>query len=175
MQFSPDVYLRALNFAARAHGDQKTPAGLPYLTHLSAVCMELVRALRAEPGRDEDFAVTCALLHDTLEDTPTDPRALSREFGERVLAGVQALTKNNGLPKEERMSDSLARILVQPPEVAMVKLADRITNLAPPPEHWSHEKIRQYRLEAELIRDNLHPASPFLTARLEERLATYAR
>lgn len=175
MQFSPDTYLRALHFAARAHGDQKTPTGVPYVTHLSAVCMELIRALRAEPGLDEDFAVACALLHDTLEDTAVDPRALEREFGERVFAGVQALTKNNGLPKAERMSDSLARILVQPREVAMVKLADRITNLAPPPEHWSHEKIRQYRLEAELILENLQHASPFLRARMEHRLTEYPR
>lgn len=175
MHFSPDTYLRALSFAARAHADQRMPNKLPYVAHLSAVCMELICALRAEPGLDEELAVSCALLHDTLEDTAVDPRALEREFGARVLAGVRALTKNDGLPKEARMSDCLERILIQPREIAMVKLADRITNLAPPPEHWSQEKIRQYRLEAELILHHLQGASAFLKARFENRLAQYGR
>lgn len=76
MSFSPDVYLRALNFAARAHADQKTPIGLPYVVHLSTVCMELIRAIHSEPGRDGDLAVSCALLHDVLEDTETSREAV---------------------------------------------------------------------------------------------------
>ena len=56
MSFSPDLYVRTLNFAARTHGDQKT-TGLPYVVHITSVCMELIRALHAEPGRDEDFAI----------------------------------------------------------------------------------------------------------------------
>jgi (p)ppGpp synthase/HD superfamily hydrolase len=70
-RFSPETYRRALTFAAKAHGDQKTPTGFPYLWHVSNVTMELLRALTAEPGHDEDLAVACALLHDVLEDTKT--------------------------------------------------------------------------------------------------------
>src|SRR5512146_317602 len=135
--------------------------------------MELIRALRVEQGLDEDFAVTCALLHDVLEDTQTSPGELGREFGPQVLAAVQALAKNPNLPKEERMEDSLKRILQQPREVAMVKLADRITNLAPPPAIWTGYKIREYRKEAQQILDALRGASAFLAQRFEERLATY--
>ncbi len=175
MSFSPDQYVKALGFAARAHGDQKTPIGLPYVVHLTSVCMEVIRALYAEPGRDGDLAITCALLHDVIEDTKTTRDAVEEAFGPLVAAGVEALTKNENLPKPEQMPDSLRRIRTQPPEVAMVKLADRITNLAPPPPHWSAEKVTRYRAEAEEISEALGDASAFLSARLRQKLAGYPR
>ncbi len=175
MSFSPEAYLKALNFAAASHGKQVTPLNLPYVVHLSSVCMELIRGLDAEPGRDGDFAVTCALLHDTIEDTETTAELVEGAFGSSVRSGVQALTKDSRLPKEQQMTDSLKRILAQPPEVAMVKLADRITNLAPPPPHWSAQKIAKYRAEAEQILEALGSASPFLSARFRQRLDAYPR
>jgi (p)ppGpp synthase/HD superfamily hydrolase len=175
MAFSPELYARALEFAARAHGEQKTPKGQPYVVHLASVCMEGIRGLYAEPGRDGDLLVACALLHDTLEDTEAKDADVAQAFGPRVLAGVQALTKSSGLPKEQQMGDSLARIKLQPLEVAMVKLADRITNLAPPPAHWTPEKIGKYRHEGEQILSELGFASAFLSARFKERLERYPR
>ena len=172
MSFSPDLYVKALNFAARAHGSKLTPIKLPYVVHLASVCMELIRALEAEPSRDGDLAVPCALLHDVLEDTTTPRADIERAFGARVAAGVDALSKKD---VADPMGDSLNRILAQPPEVAMVKLADRITNLAPPPPHWTPEKIAEYRAEAETILRELGAASPFLTRRFQERLAAYPR
>ena len=173
MSFSPDLYVKALNFAARAHGSQLTPIKLPYVVHVASVCMELIRALEAEPSRDGDLAVPCALLHDVLEDTETPRADVERAFGPQVAAGVDALSKRKN--DADPMGDSLKRILAQPPEVAMVKLADRITNLAPPPPHWTPEKIAKYRAEAEVILRELGAASPFLTRRFQERLATYPR
>ncbi|MBS1149580.1 MAG: Guanosine polyphosphate pyrophosphohydrolase/synthetase [Myxococcaceae bacterium] len=173
MSFSPDLYVRTLSFAARAHGDQQTPTGLPYVVHVTSVCMELIRALHAEPGRDGDLAICCALLHDVLEDTQTPRAAVEQEFGPQVTQGVLALSKDATLPKAERMADSLRRIRRQPPEVAMVKLADRITNLAPPPPHWTAEKIGTYRAEAEEILRALGEASAFLSIRFRERLSVY--
>lgn len=170
-----DRYLAALTFAARAHGEQKTPTGLPYVTHLAAVAMELMMALAEERHRDAHLAVPCALLHDVLEDTAVPRAALEGAFGAEIAAGVAALTKDARLPKAERMQDSLRRILEQPPEIAMVKLADRITNLAPPPPHWSAEKVAAYRIEAELILETLGHASPHLSDRLRTRLVNYPR
>lgn len=173
MPFSPDRYARALEFAARAHGEQKTPLGLPYVVHVTSVAMEVMAALRAEPGRDEDLAVACALLHDVVEDTATTLAQVESVFGPAVAAGVAALTKDESLGKEEAMRASLAAIRAQPPEVAMVKLADRTTNMAPPPPQWSPAKVAAYRAEAESILDALAPASPALAARLRERIARY--
>lgn len=170
---NPSLYLDAMDFAARAHGDAKTPKGLPYVVHLACVAMEVSLALRHETGRDEDLAIACALLHDVVEDTEVDAAAIEVRFGSSVAAGVRALTKDPTLPKERRMEDSLTRILQQPPEIAMVKLADRVTNLAPPPEHWTAEKIAAYREEGRVIHERLGFASPWLSARLADRLARY--
>ena len=171
--FSADLYARALSFAAQAHSDQKTPHGFPYVVHLSCVCMEVQLALRAEAGRDEDLAIACALLHDTIEDTTVRHIDVEHAFGARIASGVLALTKDAGLEKPLRMEDSLRRILMQPAEVAMVKLADRITNLGPPPPHWLQEKRQSYRAEAQHILERLGSVSPFLTSRLEARIQAY--
>ena len=71
------------------------------------------------------------------------------------------------------MTDSLRRILLQPREVWMVKLADRINNLQPPPSHWKDPKIAAYRAEAIQIVEALGPASPYLEGRLRAKIAAY--
>lgn len=169
-----DVHLRALHFAARAHGDQKTLTGLPYVVHLTSVAMEVACALRAEPGHDEELAITCALLHDVVEDTSTPLAAIEAEFGRAVAAGVDALTKNPALARDRQMPDSLERILTQPAEIAMVKLADRITNTASAPPQWSRAQLEAYRAEAGRILDALGHASGHLAGRLSDRIAAHA-
>lgn len=175
MTWDPDRYQRALAFAAAAHGEQRLPdSTLPYVVHLSNVAMEVMTAAAADPSVDADLAVQCALLHDTLEDAGVSADELRRRFGEPVAAGVLALTKDARLPKAERMADSLRRIAAQPREVAMVKLADRITNLQPPPRSWSPEKIDGYRDEARHILDALGAAHAGLAARLRAKIEAYA-
>jgi (p)ppGpp synthase/HD superfamily hydrolase len=173
MPFSQELYARALAFSACAHGEQKTPTGLPYVVHVASVAMEVMAALRAEPGHDEDLAIVCALLHDVVEDTPTTLLQVEAEFGARIAAGVAALTKDASRDKSSAMRDSLDRILREPPEIAMVKLADRTTNMAPPPRQWTESKIAAYRAEAELILETLGAASVTLAARLRERIDRY--
>lgn len=175
-QWSQDSYLKALVFAGESHGSQKVPGSeLPYLAHVSLVAMEVLAALVVEDGLDGNLAVQCALLHDVLEDTEIEYNQLKNMFGEKVADGVQALTKNNELPKEERMADSLARIRHQSKEVWMVKLADRITNLQPPPKHWTADKMQSYHQEAELIHDALQGSSPLLSARLKQKIDGYSQ
>lgn len=173
MTWSPDRYLEALAFAARAHGDQRVPGtGFPYVTHVVSVAMEVMAAAREDPF-DADLAVNCALLHDTLEDTGVQAEEIARTFGDRVLAGVRALTKDAALPKPERMSDSLRRIAGEPREVAIVKLADRITNLQWPPPAWTPEKRSAYREEARQILAALGGACAPLAGRLAGKIDAY--
>lgn len=169
-----EAWLQAWHFAARAHRVQKLPGhDLPYLVHVGAVAMEILVAHQKVPLEHPTIAVQCALLHDVLEDTSTRESELLACFGEAVAAGVRALTKDASLSKHEAMVDSLHRIKTQPIEVWAVKLADRITNLAPPPSHWSLEKIANYRVEAQLIFDALQNAHPVLASRLANRIARY--
>jgi len=151
---------------------------MPYLVHVVSVATEVIASFTAAEsprGLDEDLAIACALLHDTVEDTETTRAEIEAKFGEAVAAGVAALSKNPELPKADQMADSLRRIRDQPREVWMVKLADRITNLAEPPHYWSRDKRIAYRDEAIVIAEALGTASPPLEARIRQRIADYAR
>jgi len=172
--WSQDAYTTAYRFAAEAHRGQTYPGtDLPYLMHLSFVTMEIMAALAVEPEHDGNLAIQCALLHDTIEDTDVTYEQVAQAFGTLVAQGVLALSKDPNVTKTEKMQDSLDRIRQQPPEVWMVKLADRITNLSAPPDYWSRDKIVAYREEAIEIHRALHAASPYLDARLWSRIETY--
>jgi (p)ppGpp synthase/HD superfamily hydrolase len=173
-QWSPKDYTAAYWFAARAHQGQTMPGTeLPYLIHLSLVSMEVIAALRAEPGRDETLAVKCSLLHDVIEDTPVTYGQIEEVFSTAVAASVLALSKDPHLAKPLQMPDSLRRIRQQPPEVWMVKLADRIVNLQQPRPDWSAERIRAYQAEGQDILSALEDASPALAARLRHTIEHY--
>jgi (p)ppGpp synthase/HD superfamily hydrolase len=129
--------------------------------------------LAVESAADGDLAIQCALLHDTLEDTDVTYELLIDKFGRAVADGVQALTKDASLPKTERMADSLKRIAKQRNEIGMVKLADRITNLQPPPDDWTDGKKSIYLDQAREIHTALKHTSPFLSQRLCEKIAAY--
>ena len=180
--WSQDLYISAYRFAAEAHWNknQLVPGtNIPYLMHFSLVSMEVIAAMEIESNLDGDLAVQCALLHDTIEDTDTTYKQLAENFGVSVADGVNALTKDESIgenlpkhmQKELQMSDSLERVKQQPREIWMVKMADRITNLQPPPKDWTSEKINRYREEAFLIHDRLKEGSSFLADRLLTQLS----
>jgi (p)ppGpp synthase/HD superfamily hydrolase len=121
-----------------------------------------------------DLALQCALLHDTIEDTKVQFSDIEKSFGRDVAQGVLALTKNTELDKELRMRDSIERIKLQPKEIWIVKLADRITNMASAPSHWSRDKIIDYKSEADYILKSLGSASPFLEDRLKTKIENYS-
>ena len=174
--FDQEKYLKALNFAARAHAEQKTPHGLPYLTHLTAVTMEVIHAISKSNLEEEkaNIAITCALLHDIIEDTSFTYDDIFDEFGLEIAEGVEALTKDKSLPsKKEQMSDSINKLLAQPYEIQMIKLADRITNMQKPPEDWENDKIYAYFQEAKFILSCLKNSSIELSKRLEEKINNY--
>ncbi len=172
--WNQDLYKRALDFAARAHGDQKVPgSGFPYVVHVTKVAMEVLHATRDGALR-ADLAMPCALLHDCIEDGgPTWEAPLRAEFGDAVADGVRALSKDAAVAKPDRMADALRRIRAQPKEIWAVKLADRITNLEPPPPAWTPEKRRRYLAEAKQILDALRGASASLEERFEQKMREY--
>lgn len=171
-------YQKAIKFAAKKHADinQLIPGtNLPYVVHLSNVAMEILIAAQKTENFDSEFAIQVALLHDILEDTETTFDEIANEFGKEIAQAVLALTKNSKIPKEERMNDSLNRIKKLQKEVWAVKLADRITNLQVPPEHWSFEKITEYQKQAVLIHDSLKDGNKYLEDRLLEKTSDYLK
>jgi guanosine-3',5'-bis(diphosphate) 3'-pyrophosphohydrolase len=173
--WSQDLYVKAYKFAAQAHRWQWVPGtSIPYIMHLSFVAMEIMGVAGAGETFDADLAVQVALLHDVLEDTRIRYDVLHAEFGHPVADGVVALTNDDNLARAEQLPDCLRRIRMQPREIWMVKLADRITNLQPPPRHWPKAKIREYHQGAQVILRELGEASPFLSQRLSTKIGEYA-
>lgn len=162
------------------------PDGLapPYVVHVVSVTAEVIAVLPT--SIDADLAVACALLHDTVEDTAeshAEKAALGDDieqaFGRDVRDGVWALSKfktladGTVLDKPAQIADSLRRIREQPHAVWAVKLADRITNLAPPPSKWDRAKCERYQAEAQQILDTLGAGCPPLADRLRARIEAY--
>jgi len=176
MMWNQEKYIKAWNFASVAHNGQMVPGtDIPYINHIGLVAMEAMSAIAYGSNIEEpDLLIQCALLHDVIEDTNCTYDALRAEFGAQVADGVLALSKDPSLPsKKEQMEDSILRIEKQPIEIWIVKLSDRITNLQPPPKHWSKEKTRKYRSEAILILKKLGDANRYLAGRLKTKIAEY--
>ena len=177
----PERFNKAWNFAAIAHHGQsyggiEEGVQIDYINHVGSVAMEIIWGLDGMPGCDANLAIQCALLHDVIEDTQHTYEEITNIFGEEVAKGVLALSKNPNLPsREAQMIDSLARIKMQPREVWMVKLADRITNLYHPPYYWKTGKKLAYREESLLIYQELKDANHKLSERLLSKIENYRK
>jgi (p)ppGpp synthase/HD superfamily hydrolase len=175
-----EKYIKAWKFASLHHSGQKYGGNkkdlhFDYLTHIGMVCMEIVWALQnSDEEYNSDLAIQCAILHDTIEDTKVGYSDVLTEFGKNVADGVLALSKNQELEsKDLQMKESLNRIKLQPREIWMVKMADRISNLNGAPFYWDNEKILKYRYEAQLIYDSLSTANSLLAQRLKLKINEY--
>lgn len=170
-----ELYQKALKFAGEKHSSQQVPGtAANYLLHISNVAMEVMVAHANAATFDLNWALQVAILHDTLEDTDTTFDELASNFDESIAIAVQALTKDSAIEsKEQKMIDSLARINRLQKEVGIVKLADRITNLQKPPNHWTPDKIRKYHEEARLIAQTLSNKNEYLHRRLLSKMDDY--
>jgi (p)ppGpp synthase/HD superfamily hydrolase len=95
------------------------------------------------------------------------------DFGVEIAEAVDALSKDSSLPKKQQIADSINRLLTQPYEVQMVKLADRISNMQEPPQSWDSEKILAYQKEAKFILSCLKNCNMHLSKRLEDKINNY--
>jgi (p)ppGpp synthase/HD superfamily hydrolase len=172
-----DIWL----LATRMHDGQKYGGAndgekIEYLNHIGGVTFEILNALAHEKNMNADLAIKCAVLHDTIEDTELSYEEIHKRFGAQVANGVLALTKDNKISgKDEKMTDSLQRIKLQPQEVWAVKMADRITNLYAPPFYWDNEKKKSYRAEARLIHQELREGNHYLAERLARKIERYSQ
>lgn len=161
-----------LSFLASAHeGQTRLGTRLPYITHLLDVTLISTAATHEDPKLRAILLQQACLSHDCLEDTDAGALALSRYVAPEPMQWVGALTKDAALPKEQRMEDSLRRVLLLARECACAKLCDRISNTfdGPPPE-WKQKKREAYALESETLASRLGHASPLLGSFLLNRL-----
>ncbi len=120
--------LSAYDVAASVHELQLRRDGSPYFYHVTRVCKILIDEL----GVTDPDVLIAALLHDVLEDSEElSPAVLEYNFGPRVAAMVQTLTKD--LRAHERDPDAVdweqvERLRRSPPECLLIRLATRLDN-----------------------------------------------
>lgn len=131
--------LDAITLAVRAHAGQADKAGEPYIGHVARVACRARMALRgrgvgsrhvdAELQAELDRIEQVAWLHDVVEDTAADARALyASGFAADVVGAVSLLTK----PAGRDYAGQVAAIAASGDLAAIVvKLADIADNLDP--------------------------------------------
>ncbi len=136
----------ALGFAAHKHRDQrrKDRDASPYINHPIA----LMRVLSVEAGIEDARVLAAALLHDTVEDTETNPEELAERFGPEIRDLVMEVTDDKSLPKDERKRLQILHAQGASQGARLVKLADKICNLRDilenPPSGWDLQRQRAY-------------------------------
>ena len=124
---TPLLLLRALEFAARKHRDQrrKDEEASPYINHPISVAL-----LLAEIGGVTDTDIlAAAILHDTLEDTDTKPEELEAAFGLRIRKLVEEVTDDKTLPKDARKRRQIEHAEHLSADAILIKLGDKIANV----------------------------------------------
>ncbi len=124
-----DLIRKAGLAAITAHEGQLRRTGEPYVTHPIAVA-DIV----ADLGLDAP-TIVAALLHDAVEDTGITNQWLAEEFGDRVAAVVDGVTKLDRLEFDSKEAQQAATIrkmfiaMAQDWRVLIIKLADRLHNM----------------------------------------------
>lgn len=142
----------AMAFALTAMGMKRLDkGGNPYVGHLMQTCVNLREQLIAE-GLDpnDDLAMQAAILHDTVEDTPTSIEDLAAAgFDPKVVDLVRVLTRKGGQDYIEYLFDIIehGRLAV------MIKVADARSNADPTRlrSGINPHRIRKYIFVIELL------------------------
>lgn len=138
------VVERAYAVAKRCHEGQSRKSGEPYITHPLAVALIL-----AELGVGP-LTVAAALLHDTVEDTEYSLDELRADFGDRIGALVDGVTKLDKVEYGENAQAETVRKMVvamsKDIRVLVIKLADRLHN-ARTWQHMPPEKAKKKAIE----------------------------
>ena len=151
------LILKALEFSARKHKNQrrKDVEASPYINHPISLANILCNEAHVT-----DVNVICgALLHDTIEDTETEPEELQDEFGVEIKDIVMDVTDDTSLHRHERKQAQIDHAPHISREAKLVKLADKISNLrdvsSNPPPSWSLDRRQQYFEWAKKVIDQL--------------------
>jgi GTP diphosphokinase / guanosine-3',5'-bis(diphosphate) 3'-diphosphatase len=172
MDDSVGLIIKALNFAAGKHNDQrrKDAQSSPYINHLIGVAETLWTVGEV---RDETLLVA-AILHDTIEDTDTTAGEIRAEFGEEVLSLVLEVTDDKSLPKQTRKQLQVEHAPHKSDRAKLLKIADKINNIhdiiKSPPSDWSMERKREYLLWSERVVAGLCGVSPRLESQYDALL-----
>lgn len=144
-----ELLLRAFDFAAASHGEQKRDSGEPYISHPLAVAEILIKL------KLDDTSIMAALFHDVLEDTAITKEELTENYGAEVVHLVQGVTKLSKISyasKQEQQAENLRKMFLAMAEdirIILIKLADRLHNMRTIQFH--HSPVRRIEIAEETL------------------------
>ena len=124
-----DLLTRAFSFAAKAHDGQQRRSGEEFINHPFGVAKILAELRMDEP------TIAAALLHDVVEDTDADLKAVKDEFGDEIAQLVDGVTKRTRIQfqsREHAEAENYRKMIVamaHDVRVILIKLADRLHNM----------------------------------------------
>ncbi len=153
---------KAFKVAFEAHKGMRRKSGEPYIIHPLAVA----RIVNQEIGLGAK-AVSCALLHDVVEDTHYSLDDIERMFGEKISSIIDGLTKISGVFDNESslQAENFRKMLLTLSDdvrVILIKIADRLHNMRTLSSLPAHKQIK---IASETI---------YLYAPLAHRLGLYS-
>lgn len=128
--FNEDLIRRAFEFSWNAHVRGKPRAsGEPYFSHPFEVALVVAKEIPLD-----DVSVAAALLHDVVEDTPYNLKAIRAEFGNEIADIVDGVTKISGAVESHDITraENYRKMLLSMAKdvrVILVKFADRLHNM----------------------------------------------
>ncbi len=172
IKVSTSEFLRALSFAAYKHRDQRRKDNkTPYINHPIAVANILLN----EAGVTDEAVLIAALLHDTVEDTDTNPEEIEQHFGCIVRGIVDEVTDNKSLPSAVRKQQQIEHASELSGPAKLIKLADKTANLrdlaTAPPAGWSAERIADYLEWGYAVISEIRGTHPQLEALFDQAYA----
>ena len=160
---------RALEFARKAHGEQKRKyTGEPYIEH----CIAVAKLVENVGGSEE--MITAALLHDTVEDTETTLDDIGREFDGVVRSMVFFLTDDGVGNRAARKRAYREKLAVASGQTQTIKLADLIDNTKTIVEH-DPRFAKVYMAEKRDLLEVLNYGDPTLYAEASRMVENYFR
>ncbi|HUT49847.1 MAG TPA: HD domain-containing protein [Alphaproteobacteria bacterium] len=177
MEHPTMALMRALDYAARRHADQrrKGVGAKPYINHLA----EVAHLLADATGGEDTNLVVAGLLHDAIEDTGATRAEIAEAFGEDVATLVAAVTDDKALPKSERKRLQIETAPTKPERSRLLKIADKTSNLrdiaADPPADWPPERKNDYIEWAASVVAGCRGVSPVLERQFEDAKAAAVR
>ncbi len=120
---------RAFELANEAHAKMRRKSGEPYIIHPIAVA----KIVASEIGLGRE-SISCALLHDVVEDTDYTIADIERLFSPKIASIVEGLTKISTILDKDasKQIENFRKMLMTMSEdlrVIMIKLADRLHNM----------------------------------------------
>lgn len=124
-----DLLRRAFAMSYEAHKQDLRASGEPYFHHPYEVALIIAREITLD-----DISVASALLHDVVEDTRFELKAIREEFGDTIADIIDGATKISDIFRSHEITQAenyrkMLLSMVDDIRVMLIKFADRLHNM----------------------------------------------